>query len=167
MTEIKSVSYGESFTYKGLINVKDLYMLIDKWFKEHGYDKNELWNFEEIYEDGKQITLKIQPYKKISDYAKIEIRMTAILKKLKETTIQQKNQKITMMKGEATFTFDTFLFTDYEGQWTSKPIYFFMKTLAEKFFIKSYIDKYEETLIKDKDSVKREIKSFLNMTRQG
>lgn len=165
MAEIKTLAYGESFSYKGLIDVKDLYRLLDKWFKEHGYDKNELWNFEEVYEDGKQITLKIQPYKKLSDYAKVEIRITVTMKRLKEVEIEKKTGKIKILRGEASFVFDVFLTTDYEEHWEQKPIYFFFKTVAEKFLYRSYIDKFEEQAMKDKDAVKRELKSYLNMQR--
>ncbi len=167
MSEYKNLTFGEKFTYKGLIDVKGLYRLIDKWFAEHGYDKVEAWNFEEVYEDGKQLTLKLQPYKKISDYVRIEIRLQAVLTKLKETKIEHDGVKLNLMRGQATFQFDTFVITDYEGHWAGKPFYFFMKTLLDKFIYRSYTDRYEEILINDKDKIKREIKSFLNMTRFG
>lgn len=167
MTEYRNLTFGETFTYKGLIDVKGLYKLIDKWFSSHGYDKAEVWNFEEVYETGKQITLKLHPFKKISDYVKIEIRLLATLTKLKETTVEQDGVKFTLMKGQATIRFDTFVITDYEGHWATKPFYFFVKTLMDKFIYRSYTDRYEEVLIKDKDKIKRELKSFLNMTRFG
>lgn len=167
MTEYKNLTFGETFKYKGLIDVKGLYRLIDKWFAENGYDKLEVWNFEEVYEDGKQITLKLHPYKKISDYIKIEIRILVLLSKLKETIIEQDGVKNKLMKGEASFKFDTFVVTDYEGHWSGKPFYFFIKTLMDKFVYRSYTERYEDTLMKDKDKIKREIKSFLNMTRFG
>jgi len=69
------------------------------------------------------------------------------------------------MKGDAKFKFDTFLTTDYEGSWESKPLYFFFKTIAEKFLYRSVIDQYEQQALRDKDELKREIKSFLNMER--
>lgn len=167
MVEYKNLTYGESFAYKGLIDVKGLYRLIDKWLQEHGYDKFEKWNFEEVYEDGKQITLKLHPYKKINDYTKIEIRINAILSKLKETTIEQDKVKITLMRGEAKFSFDTFIVTDYDGHWSNKPFYFFLKTLMDRFIYQVYTEKYETTVLDDKDKLKRELKSFLNMTRFG
>lgn len=167
MTEYKNLSYGESFKYKGLIDFKSLYRLIDKWFKQRDYDKVEFFNFEETYETGKQITLELRPYKKLSDYVKIEIRLKIVLEKLKETIIEQEGIKTSLMKGQGTFTFETFLITDYEGHWSTRPFYFFTKTLMDKFIYRSYTERYEDTLIKDKDKIRREIKSFLNMTRFG
>ena len=165
MAEVKAIRFGDSFKYKGLINAKELYKVIDKWLKRNGYDKIEIWNYEEIYEDGKQLTLKLQPYKKISDYAKVEIRLTAVLSKLKDVVVTVDKVKVKTMKGEASFKFDTFLTTDYEGSWEVKPLYYFLKTIAEKFLYRGIVDRYEEIAQKDTDALKREIKSFLNMER--
>ncbi len=165
--EVRAITFGEGLDYRGLIDVQDLYKLIDKWFKEHRYDKREIWNFEEVYEDGKQITLKLQPFRRISDYVRIEIRLTVTLKKLTEVIIEKKELKIKTMKGEAHFVFDTFIITDYEGHWETRPMYYFMKVLAEKFLYKSYVDSFEDVLVKDKEDLKHEIRKFLNIQRIG
>jgi hypothetical protein len=165
--EVRAVSFGENIDYRGLVNVQDLYKLIDKWFLDHRYDKREIWNFEEVYEDGKQLTLKLQPFRRISDYVRIEIRLTMTLKKLNEVILEKKDLKIKTMKGEAYFVFDTFIITDYEGHWETRPIYFFFKVLSEKFLYKSYVDSFEDVLIKDKEDLKHEIRKFLNMQRLG
>lgn len=165
MGEIKTLRFGDSFKYKGLINSKELYKIIDTWLKTNGYDKVEIWNFEEIYDDGKQLTLKLQPYKKISDYAKIEIRITSVLSQLKDVVITKNKVKHKIQKGEASFKFDLFLTTDYEDSWETKPLYFFFKVLAEKFLYRGIIDRYEDQAQTDTDSLKREIKSYLNMER--
>jgi len=165
MVEIKALSYGEQFAYKGLIDVSGLYKMIEKWLEDNGYDKVEIWNFEEVYEDGKQLTWKLEPYKNISDFAKIEIRIEAWFTKLKETIIEKDGLKSKMLRGQAKFKFDVFMITDYENYWGTKPIYFFLKTLADKFLYRSYIDRYEDVALEDKEGLKREIKSFLNMQR--
>jgi len=41
MSEYKNLTFDESFSYKGLIDVKGLYRLIDKWFKENGYTNSK------------------------------------------------------------------------------------------------------------------------------
>jgi hypothetical protein len=167
MPEVKALTYGEAMNYTGLINVEDLYRMIDKWFRDHGYRRNELWSFEEVFEDGKQITLKLQPFKEASDYVKMEIRISATLKKLTEVVIERKGLKFRTMKGEAHFVFDTFVVTDYEGHWEAKPVYFFFKTVAEKFLYRSYIDNFKDALLRDKEDIKHEIRKFLNMQRLG
>jgi len=69
------------------------------------------------------------------------------------------------MKGDAKFIFDVFLTTDYEDYWGTNPIYFFFKTLADKFLYRNYLDRYEELAMIDKEDLKRELKAFLNMQR--
>ena len=165
MVEIKTLSYGEQFAYKGLIDVPGLYKILEKWLSENGYDKAEIWNFEEVYEDGKQLTWKFEPYKKISDFAKVVIRIEASFKKLKETTIEKDGLKTKLMRGEAKFKFDLFMVTDYENYWGTKPMYFFLRSLADKFLYRSYIDRYEDIALADRENIKRELKSFLNMQR--
>lgn len=165
MVEIKTISFGEQFAYKGLIDVKNLYKVIEKWFSEAGYDKVELWNYEEVYEDGKQLTWKLEPFKKITDFAKVEIRIEAWLTKLKEVVVERDGVKVKLFRGEAKFKFDTFMITDYENYWGTKPMYFFLRTLADKFLYRSYVERYEEIALNDKEAIKREIKSFLNMQR--
>lgn len=165
MTEYKTLSFGDTFAYKGLINLEGFYKILDKWLKDNGYDKVEIWNHEEVFETGKQCRWKFQPYKKISDLAKIEIRINASFTNLKEVTVEKNKIKHKLMKGEASVSFDTFLCTDYENYWGTKPLYFFLKILADKFLYRSYIERFEETAIKDKEALKRELRSYLNMQR--
>lgn len=165
MGEVKTLAFGESFKYKGLIDIKGLYMSIDKWLKSHGYEKQETWNYEEIFEDGKQLFMKLEPYNKISDYAKIRLRINIELRKCEDVTITKNKIKRKLMKAEGNFAFDLFLETDYENSWETKPLYFFLRTVAERFLYRSVLDRYEETAMHDKDLLKREIKSFLNMHR--
>jgi hypothetical protein len=165
MVEVRALSYGEEFGFKGLIDVAGLYKIIEKWFADNGYDKVEVWNFEEVYEDGKQLTWKLEPYKKISDFARVEIRIQAWFKKLKEVVVEKDGLKNKLLRGEVKFRFETFMLTDYENYWGTKPMYFFLRTLADKFIYRTYIDRYEDIALADKDGIKREIKSFLNMQR--
>jgi len=165
MTEYKTLKLGDSFEYKGLIDVEGLYKTMDKWLKTNGYDKVETWNQEEIFESGKQCRWKFQPYKKISDLAKVEIRINVTLANLKDVTIEKNKMKHKLMKGEGKFVFDVFLCTDYENYWGTKPLYFFLKVIADKFLYRSYLDRYEEAAVKDAENLKKELKAYLNMQR--
>ena len=75
--------------YEGLFDLAGLYAIIDDYFKKQGYEKTELENSEYITENGKQITLIIEPYKKISDYAKLMIRIKIIFSDIKEVQVDE------------------------------------------------------------------------------
>jgi len=73
MAEIRTLIDGKSLSYEGIFNIKELYKVIDVWFRDRGYDKQEIKNWEDVSESEKQIVLEIIPYKKVSDYARIDI----------------------------------------------------------------------------------------------
>ena len=75
MVESKSLIWLKPLHYSGLIDVKGLYTVIDRWTEQNHYDKVERRNFEDVVGDRKQIILELVPYKKLTDYAKCEIRV--------------------------------------------------------------------------------------------
>ena len=165
MAEKKIVYQDKFISFEGLFDLRNLFRTIVKWFNEHGYDMWENKNFEEVYENGKKVIFELIPYKKVSDYYKLEIRIFAVFENLKEVEIELSGVKQKLLKGGANFTFDATLVTDYENRWESRPAYYFYRALIDKFIYKSYTDKYEEELIKDAKEVQEEIKAYLNMFR--
>jgi hypothetical protein len=162
----KKIVYQDKFVaFEGLFDLKGLFRVICKWFDERGYDMFENKNYEEVYEEGKKIIFELIPYKKVSDYYKLEIRVFVVFENLKEVELEIKGVKQKLLKGRANFTFDAILVTDYENRWESRPAYYFYRTLIDKFVYKSYTDKYEAELVKDAKEVQEEIKSYLNMFR--
>jgi hypothetical protein len=162
----KKIVYQDKFmSFEGLFDMKGLFRTITKWFNDRGYDMFENKNFEEVYEDGKKILFELIPYKKMSDYYKIEVRIFAVFENLKEVELEIKGVKQRLLKGRADFTFDAILVTDYENRWEGRPAYYFYRALVDKFIYKSYTDQYEAELIKDAKEVQEEIKAYLNMFR--
>ena len=45
--------------------------------------------------------------------------------------------------------FDGYLTTDYEQRWEQKPSFVFIRALFDKFFYKTYMDRWKTNLIKD------------------
>lgn len=165
MAEIKTLIDGKQVVYEGLFSLKELYRAIDKWFWERGYDKQELKNFEDVTENEKQLILEILPYKKISDYAKIEIRIFMIFSKLTDVEVERNGVKAVLNKGRADFSFDCYLVTDYEHKWETRPIYYFLRTVFDKFVFRVYTAAFEKEAVKDCIEIEGEIKAFLNMNR--
>lgn len=155
----------KTLSYQGLLDVKGLFRTIMRWFNERGYDMFENKNYEEVYEDGKQITIELFPYKKVSDYHKFEIMVYAELKKLKEVEVEVKGVKHKLMKGEAFFSFDATLLTDYQNRWEGRAFYYFFRSITDKFINKSHMGTNKKQLENDAMELVEEIKSYLNMFR--
>ncbi|MBU1199325.1 MAG: hypothetical protein KKF46_04780 [Nanoarchaeota archaeon] len=165
MAEKKIIIVDKTMSFEGLFDLKDLFKTIMKWFGEHNYDMWENKNYEEVYEDGKKITCELLPYKKVTDYHKLEIRVFIVCENLKEVEIELKGVKKKLLKGDVNITFDANLMTDYENRWEGRATYFFFRTLIDKFIYKQQTDQYEREVVKDCNELEEEIKAYLNMFR--
>jgi hypothetical protein len=162
----KKIVYQDRFVqFEGLFDLKGLFRTIVKWFDERGYDMVENKNYEEVYEDGKKILFELMPYKKVSDYYRLDLRIFVVFENLKEVEIEIKGVKQRLLKGRANFTFDAILVTDYENRWEGRSSYYFYRALIDKFIYKSYTDRYEAELVRDAKEIQEEIKAYLNMFR--
>ena len=106
MAEVKTLAFKDTFAYKGIFDPTQIYRHIQNWFSEHNYDMHEAYNFEEVSENGKQIILKLEPYKKITDYAKIKMKVTMTMKNLKDKIIENNNIKHQLKEGDMNLRID-------------------------------------------------------------
>ena len=108
MAEYNILVMDRMIEYTGLFDLPGLIKLLDRWFKERGYDKRETKNYEEVYEDHRQVTIEMLPYKKISDNVKFEMRLFMIFKNLQETEVEKDGKKVKLMKGTAQIFMDAY-----------------------------------------------------------
>ena len=165
MAEREVVIDKMRMSYEGLFDVSELYKLIDGWLREKGYDKREKRMAEKVTEGGKFIEWEIEPWKKITDYAKNVIKLRVIMTDIKEVEVERDKAKVKLNQGKVDFVFDGYLETDYEHRWEGKPLFYFLRTLFNKYVFKSYTDRYHANVIADVNHLQSQIKSFLNLYR--
>jgi len=165
MVEIKIVVDKLRIQYEGIFSVPELYQTIDNWLREKGYDKQERKNVEKVSPKGKQIELILQPWKKITDYAKIIISIRLIAQDITEVEVERDGAKLLMNQGKLSLVLDGWLQTDYESKWEGKPIFYFLRTVFDKYIYKPYTMGYEGAVGKDVGDLHTELKSFLNLYR--
>lgn len=151
--------------YEGLFDARELLSMIDRYFRDKGYDKRELRNIEQVKPEGKYVEIEYLPWKKTTDYVKNEIWIRLIMSDLKEVEVEKDGVKVKLNQGKIQFVFDGYLTTDYENRWEAKPTFFLVRTLFDKYFLKTYIDKYKGVLVDDVQLLHSTIKSFLNLYR--
>jgi len=164
MPEVKHVIEDQEITYKGLCMVKDFYTFLDKWFADRGYAKQETKNYEEVTEKGKYTIVEMEPIKKVSDYVKLKLKAKIICFDLKSVDIEIDGKKQSCQEGEVKIEFEAQLITDYENKWEYKPVYFFFRTVMDKYVFKGLLHKYEQMLVKDCKELMQEAKAYLNLT---
>jgi len=165
MAEREVVIDKMRLSYEGLFKVTDLYKMIDGWLREKGYDKREKRMAESVTKTGKFIEWEIEPWKKITDYAKIVIKLRVIMTDIKEVDIEIDKAKVKMNQGKSDFIFDGYIETDYENRWESKPLFYFLRTLFNKYIFKPYTVGYQSNAIDDVNDLHTRIKAFLNLYR--
>ena len=150
-------------TYEGLFSMLDLYKMIDEWFRWKGYDKRENKNIEIVKPEGKYLELEIEPWKKVTDYAKNVIKIRMQVTGLKEVEVEKENTKLKLNQGRVHFVFDGYLETDYESRWEGKPIFYFIRTVFDKYFYKPFTSGFEKGVKEDVMHLHGQIKAFLNL----
>jgi hypothetical protein len=151
--------------YEGIFDSKALLNMIDDFFRERGYDKRELRNVETVKPSGKNIELVIMPWKTITDYAKLEIKVRIWLRNLKQIEVKKDGAKLKLDQGTVNLIFDAYLTTDVEGRWESKPMFFFIRTFWDKFLMRSDTSKWEGLVTAHTKELHTQIKSFLNLQK--
>ena len=151
--------------YEGIFNVTELYQIVDTYLRDKGFDKKEVRNMEIIRPEGKYIEIELEPWKKITDYAKHVLKIRIRMLHVKEIKVQRENYTVKLNKGRVNITFDGFLETDYEHRWEQKPFYFFLRTMFDKFVYPGYTRQWEGILKENVYQLHSTLKTFLNLYR--
>jgi len=163
MTEREQVVDGERITYEGFFSFADLIKLLSEWCSTKGYWMQEKSATETVKSDGKYIEYKITPSKKVSDYAKFALSIRMIGSGLKEKEIEKDRHKQILSEGKIQIVLDGFFETDYEGNWESKPVYYVIRILWDKYIYKPFLSGFRNDLKQDVMQLKQELKAFLNL----
>ena len=165
MAELRHIIEDQKLEYQGLVSVRDLYRMMEKWFAERRYSKQEKRNYEEVNEGYKCIDLEIEPQKKVSDYIKISLKVEIMADDVKDVDIDMDGRKETVQEGKFHITFNGYVIMDYENKWEMKPFYFFIRTVMDKFVYKGIIHRYEKMIAQHVEELAEEMKAFLNITK--
>lgn len=165
MAEKKIVIEKQELKYEGLFDLKKLFYMIDQWIREHGYDRYEKRNDEIVTENGKEVFLELEPWKRLSDYAKAYLKVKMNFKDLQEVEVEHDGIKETLLRGKCHFIFQARIETDYENKWESDPLYQFIRTFVDKFMHKSQTQDFEAENAADCKALREEIKAYLNLYR--
>ncbi len=165
MSERTTVVPGISIKYEGIFEADALYDLIFKWLEDHDYDIFELKNVQIVTEKGRDVDIFLEPVKEISDYAKLVVRVIYRLTDVKEKEVVIDGKKKKVSEGKVEITLIGLMDTDIEERWESKPLYFLMRQIYNKFVYRSILSKHEDQLDEDLTQLSKEIRAFLNIDR--
>jgi hypothetical protein len=120
---------------------------------------------EQVLPEGRQIIYKYKPHKKFTDFAKVIIYLDVVFKHVQDVTIEVNGVKKEMNKGDINISITGYVETDYENKWETKPFYYFLKIVSEKFFLGGHRTYYESYVNKMSQLLFDETKSMLNIQK--
>jgi hypothetical protein len=166
MVEIYSTVAGESLNYEGLFTMRELFRIIDKYFRTKGFDKKIIFDEEFTTEKGKYFHLKTEYYKKVDSYIRMQTRLWVYINDYVPVEKEIDGTKIKTAQGKISITFDAFLQTEYFGLMPdSKPFYFLFKVIYEKLLASQRIQYWDNVSKHVINELKSEIASYLNLNK--
>jgi hypothetical protein len=165
MPEKKIVIDGLELSYEGLFDLNDLLKAIDKYARERGYAKREKRRQEIVRPGGKEFSMELRPTKIKTEYYALMIKIRINITNLQEVEVLKNKVKTKLNKGNVSMVFDAWALTDFRRRWEQKPLYYFLRTLVDKFIYKFYSDKFHGELIEDCHFLHTNIKAYLNLHR--
>lgn len=165
MAEKMTVLEGEKLVYKGLFDDREFFSVIEAFLWQKGYDKRIKKNEQVISEDSKDIHISLNPWKKMSEYVKHEMKIEIAIHHAKEEIRELDGLKKKYTNGVVEISFSGYLVTDFEGRWENRPEYFFFRTVMDKWVYKIQTNNGVGAFKADIKLLKSEIEGFLNLHR--
>mgnify|MGYP003983367331 FL=1 len=126
--------------YKGIFIASELFNAVNKAIEEQGYTKREKKSEETVTNEGRSTYIELRPFKEITNYLTLMIKIKIRLDGITETTEEVKNEKRVFQQGDILVSFDAWLMADYKDRWGMKPLFYFLKGMANKYLIKGDIE---------------------------
>lgn len=154
----------KKFEYDGYFVYKDFYRVMDVWFREKFYDKEEKLNEEYRTPTGKHLQMEFIPWKKVTDYFKIKIKVNLNVDNLRDVTIKKDGKTVKVQQGKITGKITGYLVVDYESKW-NKPLQYFYRFLMDRYIYLHITKKYEQEVISDVNDLSTKLTNYLNVTQ--
>ncbi|MBI2668887.1 hypothetical protein HYX14_03525 [Candidatus Woesearchaeota archaeon] len=154
---------GRALEYKGIFKAGQLFQVINQALKERGYTKREKRTDELVTPEGKRTFIELRPFKEVSNYGVLMIKIKILLDKVTEVVEEHQGHKQKFDRGDIEIVFDAWVLTDYESRWTLKPLVYFMKGMINKFIYRFPFEAgFPRTLTGDTAYIYGQIKRLLH-----
>lgn len=155
--------YKEKLTQVGYWDYAEVYNMLYNWLKDRGYNLVEANYKEKLSGGGKEIIIKWEAGKKITDYFKYMIILDWHILGMKDAEVEIDGKKVKTNKGELEIKFTGRIIKDYEKRWEDKPVHKFLRGIYENYVIRSTIEEYEDDLQAKTKELVSDLKAFLRI----
>jgi len=163
MVELDEV-FSEKIKHGGIFDFKEWYTFSYTWLNDKDYFVKEREYSEKINPDGKEIKIRWEATKKISDYFRFKLKIEWYIRGLKDVEVVKNGAKVKMNTGSPEIKVTAILEKDYENRWENSGFLKFLRGLYDMYIIRGRIDQYEENLKEEADEFIAWTKSYLALT---
>ncbi len=157
----KDTLYQGKIKQGGIFSFKDFYSFTYDWLRDEGYDLIEKSYSEKVKGDSKELKIKWEAERDISDYFRFVIQMDWFIIGMKDVEVQKEGKKVKMNSGLLEIKFKAILVRDYENRWEDRPIWKFLKGVYDRYIIRARIEDYENKILEELNELIDQCKSFL------
>ncbi|MEK6918921.1 MAG: hypothetical protein AABW73_02675 [Nanoarchaeota archaeon] len=157
----KDLVYKTEIEHDGIFDFKKLYNFAYDFLKNKSYDIAESAYSEKITPDGKEIEVKWEIEKKVTDYIKYIGKIKMTLRNLKSVEVQKGDRKENSNKGSVKVGVNSEVERDYKGDWESSWSTKFFRGIYDKFINDSVYKGFKNAYASDMDDLVGQLKSFL------
>ncbi len=166
MSEKKQVLYDIRTAYSGPFVVEDFYKEVEDWIKEKGYAKEPKKKLEYVTKNGKKINWVIEAQSHLDELHNGVIVLRVLMDNVKETIIKKDGKKFRINNGDIFVYIDAFLESHIHGSFYQvKPVYYFIRTLLDKFVYHFWSDKHDGKVNSDGRELFKRIQDFFNLQK--
>lgn len=149
----------KGISYEGIFKVKELISLTKNFGKDKNYSIAEGDHVESVKKTGRNIYLNIAFKKRINDYIEAIISIDFEFVKVNDKIVNKKRYQV----GKVNINVEGLLRTDYEKRWESKPSFWLLRHLFEKYFLDSYLSSVRKETKTAVEHLVKNLKAYLNM----
>lgn len=154
----------EKVKYAGLGDFKALYKYAREWLEKEGYNVIEDSYGEKVSGNSKEIEMQWSAAKKLTDYFKATFKFTWRILGMSDVEVEIDGRKKSMNKfGDLSIEIKGTLEKDYNSKWEHTATQKFFKDVYHKFVIPKRTDEKEDSVKRDAQDFKEEIKAFLEL----
>ncbi|NCO11659.1 hypothetical protein CO038_03835 [Candidatus Pacearchaeota archaeon CG_4_9_14_0_2_um_filter_39_13] len=160
----KETILKEIFKHKGIGDFKDFYNFMYSWLKDEGFVITEKLYSEKLAGDSKDIEVKWEAKRELTDYFRAHIEMVSKVRGLKDIEIEvDGKRKKTQEFREIEITIKGVLEKDYNSRWEKSAIQKFLKEVYHKYVIPSRTDEMMAVVMEFVQNLKEDMKAFFDL----
>ncbi len=157
----RELIYKSKVKQRGLFDFRDLYEFSYDWLLDENYDVFERKYTEKVKGESKDVEVKWEATKEISDYFRFMYVIEWVIHGMKSVEVKKGSRTIKMDSGVIDIRFKAYLVKDYENRWENHPFWKFLRGIYDRYIIRTRVEQYQEKLMEETTEYISQIKGLL------